>query len=144
MKKRLFSGTIAEAGNLLRVSHSPKNLLPFRRNRPRSGFGHPGTVETEVSECIDAPFGPAIAWRVAPQQSPPPFHRTHNRVHPLGLLLKLSGLPRSTAAGRLRLRDAWAPNPFPPSRHPSHGSENPGVWGGAPLGLASWRLPSRQ
>jgi hypothetical protein len=37
---------------------------------------------------VDASFNPVIAWRVASQQSQPPFHRTSRTLRRFGFLIK--------------------------------------------------------
>ena len=57
-------------------------------NRLASGSGENLAPTTTQDTIVDASFDPAIAWRVASQQSRPPFHRTSHTLRQFGFLIK--------------------------------------------------------
>jgi len=56
--------------------------------RSHNGSGENLAHRTTQKANVDASFDPAIAWRVASQQSQPPFHRTSHNLRRFGFLIK--------------------------------------------------------
>jgi hypothetical protein len=56
--------------------------------RSPDGTGENLAPKTTQQTNVDASFDPAIAWRVASQQSQPPFHRTSHNLRRFGFLIK--------------------------------------------------------
>jgi hypothetical protein len=94
-----FLGTVAKA----------RSLAGRHRNGGRSRTGNlggcagvpprPCANRGRAAKSLEAPFDLAIAWRVASQQCPPPFHQAKARLPQLAPLSK-SSAPRPPAPHR--------------------------------------------
>lgn len=114
VRVRLFTAQSRKPGTFGVKWVTPK---PHCRRQAKNGplgkeeVPSPGTGGIRIPECLDAPFGPAIAWRVAPQQSPPPFHRTLRRYTDSDSYSNRPYVPKSHAVESLP-----SPHPQAPRR----------------------------